>query len=107
MQTSDLTIEILKDIRDGVRTTNVRLESMDVRLGHVETELQTSNQRLAHVETTLGHVQTAMLDLAQQQRFVVSYVKTIAERGTHVDERIESLESRVDALEAKRSPESR
>src|SRR6187549_3051174 len=65
MATSDITIEILKEIRDGVRETNTRIDATNRRLGAVES---TINQRL-------GVVETALLELAEQQRFVVRYTK--------------------------------
>jgi hypothetical protein len=91
MAGGDLTIEILKDIRTEIRSTNQRLD--------------TTNQRLATVESTLTHrlgaVETALLDLAEQQRFVVHYTKAIAERDTRIEGRVGALETRVDKLESK------
>ena len=55
---SDITVEILKEIRDEIRGTNQRLDGVEV----------TMNQRLGAVETTLRDVATTMLDLAEQQR---------------------------------------
>jgi flagellar capping protein FliD len=88
----DLTIEILTDIRDEIRSTNQRID--------------TTNQRLDTVETTLTHrlgaLESALLDLAEQQRFVVRYTKAIAERDTRrIEGRVSALETRVDKLESK------
>jgi len=77
---SDITVEILKDIRDEMR---------GMRAEQVQT-----NQRLDVVETTL-------LDLAEQQRFVVRYMRAISERDGHLEPRVSSLEARVDKLESK------
>jgi hypothetical protein len=77
---SDITVEILKDIRDEMR---------GMRGEQVKT-----NQRLDVVETTL-------LDLAEQQRFVVRYMRAISERDAHLEPRVSSLEARVDKLESK------
>ena len=91
MASGDLTIEILKDIRSEIRNTNQRLD--------------TTNQRLDTVESTLTHrlgaVETALLDLAEQQRFVVRYTKAIAERDGRIEGRVDALETRVDRLESK------
>src|SRR5262245_29256137 len=81
MAGSDITVEILKDIRDEIR--GVRTEVHDLR--------SDSNKRFSSVETALldlrtdtnkrsGVVETALLDLAEQHRFVVRYTKAIAER---------------------------
>ena len=84
---SDITVEILKDIRDEMR--GMRGEVRGMRAEQVQT-----NQRLDVVETTL-------LDLAEQQRFVVRYMRAISERDAHLEPRVSSLEARVDKLESK------
>jgi len=101
MADSDITVEILKDIRDeirGVRTElggeirGVRSEVRELR-GDANQRLDANNQRLDLVEATL-------LDLAEQQRFVVRYTKAIAERGTSLEPRVGALENRVEKLES-------
>ena len=102
MADSDITVEILKDIRDdsrGVRT-ELREEIHGVRtelreeLGSVRAELRVHTERF-------GVVEGALRDLAEQQRFVVRYTKAIAERDSRLEGRVSSLESRVDKLESK------
>jgi len=99
---SDITVEILKDIRDEIRGTNQRLDVTNQRLDSVES---TMNQRLDSVESTmnqrLGAVETTLLDLAEQQRFVVRYTKAISERDSRLEPRMSALEARVDKLESK------
>jgi chromosome segregation ATPase len=84
---SDLTVEILRDIREEMRGTREEIRGM--RAEQVQT-----NHRLDIVETTL-------LDLADQQRFVVRYLRAISERDTQLEPRVTSLEARVDKLESK------
>ena len=91
MASSDVTIEILKEIRDGIRETNGRLDLTNKRLDGLES---TVNLRLGAVEGTL-------LELAEQQRFVVRYTKAISERGIGLESRVHDLETRVDKLETK------
>ena len=43
-----------------------------------------TNQWLDQTVQRLGIVETALLDLAEQQRFVVRYTKAIAERDTQL-----------------------
>jgi len=81
---SDVTVEILKDIRDEMR--GMRAEQVGMRAEQVQT-----NKRLDVV----------LLDLAEQQRFVVRYMRAISERDAHLEPRVSSLESRVDKLESK------
>ena len=91
MAGSDITVEILKDIRDEIRGTNSRLEIVEATL----------EGRLDSVDQRLGAVATTLLDLAEQQRFVVRYTKVISERDTRLEPRVTSLEARVDKLESK------
>jgi small-conductance mechanosensitive channel len=87
MAGGDITIEILKDIRDAARDTNKRLDGMSQHLGGV-------TDRLDMVETTL-------LDMAEQNRFMVRHLRTISEREIRLEPRVSALESRVDKLESK------
>jgi hypothetical protein len=91
MAGGDITVEILKDIRDATRSTNTRLDSLETAL----------TQRLDGVTQRLDLVETTLLDLAEQHRFVVRYTKAIAERETQLEPRVSALESRVDKLESK------
>jgi hypothetical protein len=91
MADSDVTVEILEDIRDEIRGSNQRLDATNQRLDAVE---KTIDQRLGAVETTL-------LDLAEQQRFVVRYTKLLSERDSRLELRVGDLETRVDKLESR------
>jgi hypothetical protein len=84
---SDVTVEILKDIRDEIR---------GVRGEQVQT-----NQRLGLMTERLDVVETTLLDLAEQQRFVVRYTRAISERDARLEPRVTGLEARVDKLESK------
>ena len=98
MADSDITVEILKDIRDELR--GVRSEFREELRG-VRTELrdeirglrEDTNQRLEANTQRLDLVETTLLDLAEQQRFVVRYTKAISERGTSLEPRVSALES--------------
>ncbi len=98
MAGSDITVEILKDIRDATRNTNTRLDSLETaltrRLDGVTDRLDLVTQRLDLVETTL-------VDLTEQHRFVVRYTRAMSERGTEIEPRLSALENRVDKLESK------
>lgn len=102
MADSDMTVEILKDIRDDMRgmRTELRDEVHAVRtelreeLGGVRAELRIHTERF-------GVVESALRDLAEQQRFVVRYTKALSERDSRLEGRVSSLESRVDKLESK------
>jgi hypothetical protein len=88
MAGSDVTIEILKDIRDEIRGVRSEL-GQEIRGLRDDT-----NQRFHEVET-------AILDLAEQNRFIVRYTKALSERHGDVEPRVSALEDRVDKLESK------
>lgn len=95
MSGSDVTVEILKDIRDEIRGVRTELRE---EIHGVRTEL---GEEIRGVRTELGVVERALLDLAEQQRFVVRYTKAIAKRDVQLEGRESSLETRVDKLESK------
>ena len=84
MAGGDVTVEILKGIRDEIR--GLRAETNE--------RLDVNNQRLHTVEK-------ALLDLAEQQRFVVRYTRAISERESRLEPRVVDLETRVEKLESK------
>jgi chromosome segregation ATPase len=90
----DLTVKILREIRDGIQSTNQRLDQTNQRLDQ-------TNQGLDQVNLRLDHVETALLDLAGQQRFVVRYVKALSEREGRIDGEVADLRTRVEVLEKK------
>jgi hypothetical protein len=88
---SDVTVEILKDIRDEIRGVRTELRG----------EIRQTNERLDVNNQRLGAVELALLDVAEQQRFVVRYTKVMAEREGRLEPRVSALEARVDKLESK------
>jgi hypothetical protein len=98
MASSDVTVEILTDIRDEIR--GVRTEVRELRSDTNE-RLDGTNRHLDATNERLGTVETAPLDLAEQQRFVVRYTKVLSERDSRIDGRVSALETRVDKLESK------
>jgi chromosome segregation ATPase len=96
----DLTIEILKQIRDELVTTrttlseridetNQRIDRMGASLGE---RIDRTNQRLSTVEVTL-------LDLAEQQRFVVRHLSALTTRDRRLEDDMDALRARVDNIE--------
>ena len=94
----DITIEILRDIGDGIRGVQGEVHDLRTDVRDLRTEVHDlrsdTNKRFAVVET-------AILDLAEQHRFVVRYTKAIADRDGQLEPRVSALESRVDKLETK------
>lgn len=93
----NLTVEILKQIRDEIATTRTELGGrIDDGLAAVRSELgariDTTNERLGVVETTLQ-------ELATQQRFVVRHLVTLTDRDHRLEADVADLRSRVEVLE--------
>ena len=105
MAGSDITVEILKDIRDeirGLRTdTNDRFDVLTGRFDVLTDRVDVTHTRLDVANARLAVVETTLLDMAEQQRLVVRYTRQLAERDTRVELRVSALEGRVDRLEAK------
>lgn len=113
MEPTDLTVEILKSIRDEVRKTNEQLDQTNERLESLE---RTTNQRFdetnerlgslerrqVETETSLATALTSVLGALEDVKTLLreNYATTIR---VH-DQRIHDLESRVAAVEARLEP---
>ena len=101
--TADLTIQILREIRDGVRATNERLDGLIGRVDGLNVRVDTLNERVdglsGRVDQTnerLDLVEKTLADMAGQFVFISRYVQNSVKRQ---DARIESLETRVEKIE--------
>ena len=96
MEPDNHTIRLLQEIRDEVRRSSdrseVRFEKMDQRFEKMDQRFEKMDQRFEVIETTLR-------DLAQQMVMLARGIKTALETRGAVDSRLESVESRLDALE--------
>lgn len=63
--TADLTIEILKQIRDGITDTNERVSALNMDFNQ---RLDQTNQRLDQANQRLGRVEQGLLDLGEFMR---------------------------------------
>jgi hypothetical protein len=96
---NELTLEILRDIRDGVRATNERLDVTNQRLDVTNERLDGTNQRLDVTNERLGAVEHTVRDLAEQMLMTTRYIKNSTRRH---DDAIADLDERVTALETKK-----
>ncbi len=96
VEPKDVTVEILKDIREEIRgvreevrslrdDTNARFERMDARFVEM-------NARFEVIETTLR-------DLAQQMVMLARGIKTALDARADVERRLEDVERRLSDLE--------
>lgn len=90
MTDSDLTVAILREIRDEVRGTNSRLDQTNSRIDQTNSRFDQTNARLEVVEHTV-------LDAAGQLVILTRYVKNVVDRH---EDAIEDLRDRVDVLES-------
>lgn len=105
---TDLTIEILREIRDGISglrkefidrldQTNDRLDQTNNRLDQTNARLEQTNSRLANVEQGLNDLGKFMrqiaLDQAKHERFHTHHVEILEEDVTDLKRRVTRLES--------------
>lgn len=105
----ELTVAILREIRDGVRETrdevkrtrsdlSERIDQTNRRLDETNGRLDETNARLGRVEERLGKVEETLQDLAAQQLMLTRYVKNVVDRH---EEAIADLRERLARLETK------
>ena len=92
-ETESLTIHILREIRDELVTTRTELSG----------RIEQTNTRIDETNTRMGHVEGTLVDLAQQQRFVVRHLTALTTRDRALETDMEELRARMDAVE-KRLP---
>jgi chromosome segregation ATPase len=105
-------VEILREIRDEVRRTNEEVrrtnekaDRTNEKADRTNAALQQTNAELQQANARLGAVETTLLDLAQQQRFVVRHLKGLAERDHRFERELDDLRARVDRIEERLEPE--
>jgi predicted neutral ceramidase superfamily lipid hydrolase len=76
METSDVAIEILKEIRDAVRRTNVRLDETNVHLARVEVRVETGLADVSRrIEESGIRTSKAIADVADTVRETTSFLR--------------------------------
>jgi cob(I)alamin adenosyltransferase len=100
---TDLTIEILREIRDGIRELrddfNARLDQTNARLDQTNEQLGHTNSRLERVEHGLNDLGRFMrqiaLDQAKHERFHSHHVERLEADVTDLKGRVQRLEERT------------
>jgi hypothetical protein len=105
VQPTDLTIEILKGIRDEVRTTNTRLEALRL---DTNARLDETNQRLVETNQGLDRLERrhteADVRLATELVAVVGAVREVRDllrEDRALEGRIDDHERRIAAIETR------
>lgn len=93
---TDLTIEILREIRDGIRELR---DDFNARLDHTNEQLGHTNSRLERVEHGLNDLGRFMrqiaLDQAKHERFHSHHVERLEADVTDLKGRVQRLEERT------------
>jgi hypothetical protein len=89
MEPTDLTIQILKEIRDDARK----------HAGEVNQRFEKMDQRFEQQDQRFEAIETALRDMAEQLVMLARGIKTALESRADTDRRLESLEHRVENLE--------
>ena len=99
MTTSDLTVEILREIRDEARQTNRRLAAVESRLGSMDERLESMDQRLGRTEQGLSDLGKFMrqiaLDQARHERFHIHQVDLLERDVEDLKGRVRKIEEKV------------
>lgn len=98
---TDLTVEILREIRDGISAMREefieRLDQTNARLDQTNSRLDQTNARLGNVEQGLNDLGKFMrqiaLDQAKHERFHAHHVEILEEDVTDLKRRVERLEA--------------
>jgi hypothetical protein len=109
MSGDDLTISILREIRDEIRTTRTDLgaridatnQRLETGLGALDQRLGETNLRLDEVNGRLEVVETTLKDFAGQHLLLTRYVRNSVDRH---DDAIDDLRDRVEKLETQPKP---
>jgi hypothetical protein len=94
MSDSPLTLAVLREIRDEIKSTRTEFT------GELRAVGEDLGRRIDGTNERVGLVENTLLELAQQQRFTVRYTRTMAERGSSVEDEVADLKRRVGVLEA-------
>jgi chromosome segregation ATPase len=92
----DLTVQILRQIRDEIVSTR---DSLGARIDQTNARLDQTNARLDHANERLDGLHLGMKELAEQQRFVVRGVHSLAKRDHRFETELDDLRTRVETLE--------
>jgi len=88
-KTTDLTVKILREIRDAARQTNVRLDQTNARLDSLQHE---TNARLDQTNSRLDSLQREMRESIGQTNTRLDSLQREMRKGfEHVGQRIDNL----------------
>ncbi len=94
MEPSDLTVEILKSIRDEVRGTNARLDQTNARLDQTNARLERLEHRQTEAEVRLATELVAVADAVREVRDTLIDSRGLRTQVDDHERRLVTLEAR-------------
>jgi hypothetical protein len=98
MEPTDLTIEILKGIREELRGTNARIDGTNERL---DRGIDESNQRFGHLERTQTETEVRLATELAAVTGAVHEVRDLLREDRQLKQRVDDHERRLAAVEAR------
>ena len=99
MEPTDITIEILKDIRDEVHTlredTNARLDEVSGRVGETNTRLDRLEHRQTEAEVRMRTEATSIVGAVDRLREVLVEDRTLRRQVDDHERRLRAIETRA------------
>lgn len=98
MEPADLTLQVLREIRDETKKTNQRIEQMNSQFNE---RFERMDHRFERMDQRFEVVETVLRDLAQQMVTLSRGVKSALEVRANTESRLEDLERRMTAVESR------
>ncbi len=104
MEPNNITIEILKDIRDGIRTTNLRLDQTRTELSE---RLDQTNERIDRLERRQVESETRIATELIAVAGAVNGLREDLREERALRQRVDDHERRIQAIERRAGSPSR
>lgn len=95
MEPTDITIEILEDIREGVRATNSRLDEANARLDGANVRLDRLEQRQTETEIRIATELVGVAGALREVRDELRQDRVLRARVDDHERRIAAIEGRT------------
>ncbi len=92
---ADLTLHVLRQIRDEIVSTRTELSA------RIDTMRDDLGSRIDVTNVRVDKVEHALLDLAEQQRFVVRHLQALTTRDRRLEDEVGELRGRLEVVEKK------
>lgn len=99
---SDLTVKILREIREEIRATRQELRGTNERLDQTNERLDQTNQRLDTVQALAARIpviEAIVESTSQEQVFLSRWVRMLSGRDRRIERELAEVRGRVEILE--------